>query len=117
MKRFFDSSALVKRYIPETGNAWVQSRLRGTPQSDTYIAYVTGPEIMAAFARRLRMGDITLAAYNVAATTFERHFRHRYTRLALSLPVVYTAMDLTKRHHLRGYDAVQLTTALVMSFC
>ncbi len=114
MKRFFDSSALVKRYIPETGTAWVQSTLRGTPRADSYIACVTGPEIMAAFARRLRMGDITLAAYNVVATTFERHFRRCYTRLPLSLPVVYTAMGLTRRHHLRGYDAVQLATALVL---
>ena len=48
MRRFFDSSALVKRYIPETGTAWVRSTLRGTPSSDSYIAYVTGPEIMAA---------------------------------------------------------------------
>jgi predicted nucleic acid-binding protein len=114
MKRFFDSSALVKRYIPETGTAWVQSILRSTPRSDSYIADVTGPEIMAAFARRLRRGDITLANYNVAATTFEHHFRRRYTRLPLSLPIVYTAMELTKRHHLRGYDAVQLATVLVL---
>lgn len=74
MRRFFDSSALVKRYIPETGTPWVRSTLRGTPSWDSYIAYVTGPEIMAAFARRLRMGDMTLEAYNVAATAFERHF-------------------------------------------
>ena len=94
MRRFFDSSALVKRYIPETGTAWVQSTLRGTPGWDSYIAYVTGPEIMAAFARRLRMGDMTPETYNVAATAFERHFRHRYTRLSLSLPVVYAVMDL-----------------------
>ena len=74
MKRFFDSSALVKRYIPEIGTARVQSTLRATPRSDSYIAYITGPEIMAAFARRLRMGDITHADYNMATTAFERHF-------------------------------------------
>lgn len=114
MRRFFDSSALVKRYIPEMGAAWVQSTLRGTSSWDSYIAYVTGPEIMAAFARRLRMGDITPETYDVAATAFEHHFRHRYIRLSLSLPVVYTAMDLAKEHKLRGYDAVQLATALVL---
>ena len=114
MRHFFDSSALVRYYIPETGTAWVRSTLRGTPNWDLYIAYVTGPEIMAAFARRLRMGDMTFDAYNIAATTFERHFRHRYTRLSLSLPVIYTAMGLTKDHQLRGYDAVQLAAAMVL---
>ena len=114
MRRFFDSSALVKRYVPETGSVWVRSTLRVTPGSDLYIAYVTGPEIMAAFARRYRMGDMTLDAYNLVAIAFERHFRRHYTRLSLSLPVVYTAMELTKEHQLRGYDAVQLATALVL---
>ncbi|MCH8292191.1 type II toxin-antitoxin system VapC family toxin [Candidatus Poribacteria bacterium] len=114
MKRFFDSSALVKRYIPEIGTARVQSTLRATPRSDSYIAYITGPEIMAAFARRLRMGDITHADYNMATTAFERHFRRQYTRLHLSLAVVHTAMGLTRQHRLRGYDAVQLATALTL---
>lgn len=114
MRRFFDSSALVKRYILETGSIWVRSILHGCPGSDLYIAYVTGPEIMAAFARRFRMGDMPLYAYNLASITFERHFQYRYTRLSLTLPVVYTAMKLTKNHKLRGYDAVQLATALVL---
>ena len=69
---------------------------------------------MAAFARRFRMGDITPETYSLVAAAFERHFHHRYTRLSLSLPVVYTAMDLTRKHQLRGYDSVQLATALVL---
>jgi predicted nucleic acid-binding protein len=114
VKYFYDSSALVKRYLPERGTAWVRSTIRLTAPTDSYIAYVTGPEIMAAFARKYRSGEISAADYNTATNTFARHFHHQYARLHLSLPVVHRAMDLTKRHRLRGYDAVQLATALTL---
>lgn len=114
MKYFFDSSALVKRYLPEIGTAWVQSTIRNTSQTDLYIASVTGAEIMAAFARKLRSGEIASADYHKVTDFFEHHFRSRYVRLRLSLSVIHLAMELTKRHPLRGYDAVQLAAALTL---
>jgi predicted nucleic acid-binding protein len=114
MKYFYDSSALVKRYLPEIGTAWVRATIRQSLPTDVYIAYVTGPEVMAAFARKLRSDEISAVDYNTATNTFVRHFRHQYVRLHLSLTVVHKAMDLTKKHRLRGYDAVQLATALIL---
>jgi len=69
---------------------------------------------MAAFARRFRMD-----AYNIVSIAFEFHFRHNYTRISLSLPVAYTAMELTKGHQLRGYTALFLRDFLHSqgSFC
>ena len=32
MKYFYDSSALVKRYLPEIGTAWVRDTIRQTAQ-------------------------------------------------------------------------------------
>ena len=112
MKYFFDSSGIVKRYIPETGTAWVKSIIRKTPRTDLYVSQITGAEVIAAFAKRLRAGDITHVNYNKAVKAFERHFRRKYTRLDVTPAVVRRAMDLAKVNPLRGYDAVQLASAL-----
>ena len=45
---FFDSSALVKRYIQETGSAWVQALCQQTPPEDLYIARIAGAEVISA---------------------------------------------------------------------
>ncbi len=86
---FFDSSGLVKRYIAETGTAWVQSITAASAGNDRFIAKITGPEITADFAR-----DFFL--------------------LEVSLPCAQEAMTLSARHGLRGYDAVQLAAALFL---
>jgi len=127
VKYFFDSSGIVKRYIPETGTVWVKSIIRKTLRTDLYVSQITGAEVIAAFAKRLRVGDITLFqlfllikffflkekfGYNKAVRAFERHFRLKYTRLDVTPAVIRRAMDLAKVHPLRGYDAVQLASAL-----
>ena len=45
---FFDSSALIKRYINETGTAWVQSLTDAASGHEIYIARVTTVEVVAA---------------------------------------------------------------------
>lgn len=51
---FFDSSALVKRYVQETGSAWVIGLTDKQAQNPIYIAGITVVEITAAMARRVR---------------------------------------------------------------
>ena len=114
MKRYFDSSAIVKRYLPETGTAWVISTVRGTPRDDLYLSQITGVEVVAAFARKRRNKEITHAVYTKAIRAFERHFRHRYSRLDVTLDVIKKAIKLAKTYPLRGHDAVQLASALIL---
>jgi uncharacterized protein len=49
---FVDSSALVKRYVIETGTAWVRSLTRHEPATVIYIAHITAVEVTCAVARR-----------------------------------------------------------------
>jgi hypothetical protein len=49
---FVDSSALVKRYVVETGTAWVRAITRRTPSTHIYIALITPVEVTSAVARR-----------------------------------------------------------------
>ncbi len=55
---FFDSSALVKRYVQESGADWVLSVCNASVDANLYIARITGPEVVAAIARRGRAGDM-----------------------------------------------------------
>jgi hypothetical protein len=54
---FLDSSALVKRYINETGSAWVLGLFGPTLDYEFFVAAVTGVEIVAAITRRARNGS------------------------------------------------------------
>lgn len=54
---FFDSSAVVKRYVNETGTAWVTSILAPTAGHDIYVTRITGVEVVSAIARRGYRGD------------------------------------------------------------
>ena len=55
---FFESSALVKRYIQETGTAWVDQLLNPTARHLIHVARLTGVEIISAIARRVRTGTL-----------------------------------------------------------
>jgi len=54
---YLDSSALVKRYLAETGSVWVQARCNNLAQV-IVTADLARVEIAAAFARKLREGAV-----------------------------------------------------------
>ena len=56
---FVDSSALVKRYVLETGTAWVRGITRRRSSTDIFIALITAVEVTSAIARRR---GVTLSA-------------------------------------------------------
>ena len=51
---YFDSSALVKRYINETGSTWVGGLFDSGLEHEAFIGAITPVEIVAAIARRAR---------------------------------------------------------------
>jgi predicted nucleic acid-binding protein len=109
---FFDSSALVKRYAQETGTNWIFSLVRPSTQNRLYLARITGVELVAALTKRMRVGSLSANATAKAINRFEREFINRYLLVEVSPPIIKTAMTLAKNHTLRGYDAVQLASAL-----
>ncbi len=111
---FFDSSSLVKRYVAETGTAWVQELTDQAAGHRRFIAQITGVEMIAAVTRRLRRGDLAPAEAATALAEIQADFGRDYLLLEASLPRVREAMALAERHGLRGYDAVQLATALFL---
>lgn len=77
-----------------------------------YLVSITGVEVIAAVTRRMRRGDIAAADGAVAVAQFRQDVAQRYRLLDLILSLVTRAMTLAEIHSLRGYDAVQLATAV-----
>ena len=112
---FLDSSALVKRYLQETGTAWMVSLGDPTTNADLYIARITGPEVTAAIARRGRSGNLSAIAVTSAVRQFRLEFASLFRIVELTPEVLQRAMDLAQIHGLRGYDAVQLAAVLTVN--
>src|SRR5262245_4806186 len=111
---FFDSSALVKYYVSETGTQWTQGIIDAQPPNEISIAHVTGAEIVAAISRRVRRGLTTVTDGAKAIGVFNTHFQTKYHVVIVTLEVVERAMSLAEKYALRGYDAIQLATALIV---
>ncbi len=108
---FFDSSALVKRYVQETGSAWVQVLCQQTPPQNLYIARIAGAEVISAIARCGRRGDLSPHDLATALDRFRQDFATTYEIIDISSAIVTRAMDFAQHRFLRGYDAVQLAVA------
>jgi predicted nucleic acid-binding protein len=112
---FFDSSALAKRYVSETGSAWVLSLVGPSGGHQNYVARVTGAEVVAAIARRGRTGSLSTEDVTAMLTAFSHDFQNEYRIVEITPALVQAAMALAEAHAIRGYDAVQLAAALELS--
>jgi len=111
---FLDSSALVKRYVPEAGSAWVRAMTASENKNRLYVARITGAEVVAAITRRQRRGDITPDDAGLVLTAFRHDFPAAFEVIEITSAIIGQAMNLAERHGLRGYDAVQLAAALTL---
>jgi hypothetical protein len=105
---FFDSSALVKYYVNEVGSSWVESIIDAQPPNEITIAQITGVEVVAAIARRVRAGMTPAADGAAAIQLFRGDFQAKYDVHPITAQLIEEAMNLAELHRLRGYDAVQL---------
>lgn len=113
---FFDSSALVKRYLTEVGSIWVNRETRLENGNLIVVAEITRVEVAAAIAGRHRAtGGITRDERDESVSLLLEHFNTEYQLAPFNSNVVGQAVGLTQQHRLRGYDAVQLATALIVN--
>lgn len=105
---FVDSSALVKRYISETGSTWVVNLFDPVLNNDILIAAITGVEIVAAITRRARGGSINATDATAACNQFKSDLQSEYQVVEIAENIINSAMALAETYGLRGYDAVQL---------
>ena len=111
---FFDTSGLVKRHVTEVGSRWVRSLTQAGAAHSLYIVRITAVEMVAAITRRQRGGSLSAAQAGAILGHFRRHVGSRYFVLEVSPTLLSAAMDLSRKHGLRAYDAVQLAAAMVL---
>ena len=109
---FCDTSGLVKRYVSETGSAWLTATIHPNLKQRIYIAQITIVEIVSAITRREKGGSTTTQEALNALVQFEQDWKTEITIIDLSANLVNDAVALARKYALRGYDAVQLATVL-----
>lgn len=109
---FFDSSALVKRYATETGTVWVKGLISPAAGNRIYVARITEVETIAALARKERGGHVMQPDLAIAVRTLESEMVNLFRIVEVTIGTFSEAKVIAQRHFLRGYDSVQLATAL-----
>jgi len=106
---YLDASALVKRYVVERGS---RETIALTTESEmTATSIVSRAEVAAALARAVRAGLVK----DDVARNAQRRFAQDWpdlARVSVTEALVERAERLAWEHGLRGYDAVQLASAL-----
>jgi predicted nucleic acid-binding protein len=108
---YFDTSALLKQYVTETGSNWIRAYLSSATAPAVFTSQLTAVEATGAFARRLRDGTLLPADHATVVRAFDYDITYRYTLLDVMPVTIDTARRLANLHPLRAYDAVQLATA------
>ena len=97
---FTDSSALTKRYVQETGSAWITSLFAPFPHDDVFIVAITTVEIVAALSRRSRCGAMTAADAAAACSTFLADLPLDYQVVEVSPSLIREAVHLAQAYKL-----------------
>ena len=109
---FLDTSALVKRYVPESGSNWIQSITVPAAGNFLTISQITWVEVYSAFARRQREGSLSVDEVDQLMGDFRTDFDNQYEVLEVDRTLIETAGALVMQNPLRAYDSVQLASAL-----
>jgi hypothetical protein len=108
---YFDSSAIVKRYVDEAGSDHVEAIL-DDPSHVIYTSRLTEVEVASAITRRGYGARLSDVAIDGTIREFQADFVGRYRALDVTREALTCAVAVAREHRLRGYDAVHLATAL-----
>jgi predicted nucleic acid-binding protein len=106
--RYFDASALTKRYVREKGSIKVRRLLSSGTAATSRVSHV---EIASALIRRSREGLLSEAKREHALTTLNEDLAAMLV-VELTREIVARSQGLLQRHLLRAGDAVQLASCL-----
>jgi predicted nucleic acid-binding protein len=106
---FFDSSALVKKYLAEAGSEMVKKILDSSPVfAASKIAF---PEIISAFNRKYKYGDISEDELEKAIKNFETDWIC-FNTVEVKDDLFPIIKRIIKTYALRGADSIHLAAAL-----
>jgi predicted nucleic acid-binding protein len=106
---YLDSSALVKRYLKETGTDVVNSIILSSKAKAT--SKLSYPEILSAFARKHRTNEIGNGLLHSAINKFESDWIQLYV-IEFSDEMLQPIKQVSQKYPLRAADTVHLASAL-----
>lgn len=109
MTLYLDISALVKLFVAEPHSDAVRSGV--TDAEACSASHLTLVESHATFARMRTAGRLDDAGYALTVSVLDR-FWHDVAVVPVDEHVVSAGVGIARRHALRGYDAMQLASAL-----
>ncbi|HYV35989.1 MAG TPA: type II toxin-antitoxin system VapC family toxin, partial [Gemmataceae bacterium] len=108
---FFDTSAIIKRYIDETGTPWVQA-VADSAANQIYLAGISAVEVTSALARRLPARNISATDVAAVLARFRQDRSLDYRIIDTTPAILADAERLAEAHALRANDAIQLASAV-----
>ena len=107
---YFDTSALVKRYLRETDSEKVIALINESENlfGSVVVAQV---EMSAAFQKAVRMNIASSSMATEIWNDFLDHWQS-FTRLRVTVGMIERASDIAWKYGLRGYDSLHLAAAL-----
>jgi len=110
---YLDTSALIKRYVDETGSDWLRATCNTQPPPSVIVVHLIIVEMTSALARRTREGTLTPEEYAQIQAAFRSDCLHEYEIVNAVGGVIDQARRLLEKYPLRAYDAVHLATGIV----
>ncbi len=110
---YLDTSALVKRYVDETGSSWLQTTLETPPRPSIILVQLAIVEMTSALMRRVREGAVSAPEYTQIQNAFLSDCLGHYELVAVVDDIINKANRLLEEHPLRAYDAIHLAAAVV----
>jgi predicted nucleic acid-binding protein len=111
---YVDSSALVKRYVNETGSSWVRAICDPAAGHILALAHIGLVEVAAALGAKYRQGSLQASLYDGLLRDLWHDGRDQYWLTEVNQGIIRSAIELTRRQKLRGYDAVHLACGLLV---
>ena len=112
MNYFFDTSALIKKYIFENGSDKVDELMN---QADgIFVSTITEIEAFSTFRRLLIENAIGKNDYEILKDEFKIDYQY-YNQVSFDMDVSNNAKILIDKYQLKTLDSIQLGTALLVN--
>jgi len=106
---YFDTSALVKRYVREPGSGQVRSLLR---RHDFLSSAITPVELLSALGRKKRSGDLSEEEFSMLLSRIQSE-RIRWELVEIAGPVLDRAEEVIQGPlPLRALDALHVASSM-----
>lgn len=114
---FFDSSGLVKRYIPENGTSWIRTITNPKNRPQIVISELALVEISSAVARRTSERRFTNNDAQNIIKLLMRHASTQYFLYPMDDEIIAQAQRLCLMYapKMRSLDSIQLASAIVLN--